>query len=121
MTTNPDQSVLNIITLDYQPMDFFYYNSNLTPSATDCENIILPKDGCNITDPSWNDISFNCYQQSLCNNRSLANQVLHSQQNNQETEKRETDITMIYDNSKLKTLNLIGGILVMFALMRFMP
>jgi len=115
MTTIPDKSVQNQIQLNYQPIDFFYYQSNLTPSSVDCNNL-LHFENCNETDPSWNDISFNCYRRELCVNKNLANELLNSKNTNLETETRQTDIQILYNNSKLKTINLIGGIIAIFAI-----
>jgi hypothetical protein len=116
MTTIPDASVQNQIQLNYQPIDFFYYQSNFTPSSTDCSNLLY-FDNCFETDPSWNDISFNCYRRELCINKNLANEVLKSKNINLETDTRQTDIEKLYNKSKLKTINLIGGIIAIFVIM----
>jgi hypothetical protein len=118
MTTIPERSVENRIELTYQPADFYYYNSNLTPSTVDCKEFLLFTDTqCDETDPSWNDISFNCYRKELCNNRQLSNAVLESQTAHLETYTRQTDSTTLYEHSKLNTLNLMAGILAMFIVM----
>jgi hypothetical protein len=118
MTTIPEKSILNQIQLSYQPSDFFFYNSNLTPSPVDCSNLMI-FENCDENDPEWNDISFNCYRKELCINKDLANQVLKSQTTNMETETRQMDTQTKYDNSKLNTINLMGGIVVMGLIMVF--
>ena len=118
MTTNPNKSVLNQIKLDYQPDDFFYYHSNLTPSSVDCKTQGI-LNSCNIDDPNWNDMSFNCYQKELCLNRDLAQSVSKSQQTNLETGTREIDIDTIYNRSKIDTVNYIAGIASMVFILTF--
>ena len=110
------------IELSYKPVDFFYYNSNLTPSTTDCANLILSPDliHCHPKSDSWIDISFNCYQKELCENRNLANKIQLSQSENLETETREDDMNTIYEHSRLKTMNLSGGIVIMTILLYFL-
>lgn len=111
MTTIPDKSIQNQIELKYQPVDFFYYNSNLTPSLVDCSNLMIFD--CNQNNSNWNDISFNCYRQELCNNKNLANEILKSKNVNSETETRQNDYENMHNNSKLYTINLFGGIILM--------
>jgi hypothetical protein len=120
MTTIPEKSVQTQVQLNYKPSDFFYYNSNLTPSLTDCSNLMIFSH-CDETDPSWNDISFNCYRKELCVNKNLANEVLRSHTTNLETETRKNDIELVYNHSKLYSLNLMGGIVTMFVLMWALP
>jgi hypothetical protein len=111
MTTIPDKTVGNQIPLQFQPADFFHYNSNLTPSDVDCKQLLLFEGDCE------KEPTLDCYRKELCINKNLANDLLKTKNNHLEVETRKTDTEQIYDKSKLKTLNFIGGILAMFFIM----
>jgi len=118
MTSLPDKSVENKIALHFQPTDFFYYKSNLTPSDISCNApLIDDMTQCNPNHPNWVDISLNCYRQELCDNRKLASDTLVSQTTQLETETREKDMNQIHHISQNNTLNLMAGILAMFVIM----
>lgn len=108
-------SVINQIQLDYKPKDFYYYNSNLTPASTECDNYRILE--CDVSDSSWNDLSFNCYRKELCENRELANQVLSVNTTNLQTQTRQHDTMSIYQVTKLNTTNLLLGMFLMVGIM----
>lgn len=115
-TTREEQNtnIQNIVHVSYEPTDFFYYKSNLTPSELDCKTVMLFP--CNENADDWNDMSFNCYRKELCNNRNLAKGVLESQTTTLETGERQHNIESIHEREKIQTLNLFGGILAMIAI-----
>jgi hypothetical protein len=118
MTSLPDKSVENQITLQFQPTDFFYYKSNLMPSDISCNAPIVNNMAqCNPNNPNWVDISLNCYKQELCDNKKLASDTLVSQTTQLETETREKDMNQVHHISQNNTLNLMTGILAMFVVM----
>jgi hypothetical protein len=116
MDNGQPNSVLNEVHLGYKPIDFFYFNSNLTPDKADCDSISAActsgTAGGSQTGGS-DESNLACYQKELCANRDLATQLKGVQQTNQTSAERNTDASLQYDHSVQTTLNITLGMLLM--------
>lgn len=111
--TNP-YSIQNKITLDLQPSDFLFFQSNIKLSPDDC-HIIRNTDcsGVNFDISNNSPIQQQCFEKELCENKSLAKGILTAQNTNLELNQRTADFHKIYENTQWISINLILGIIGM--------
>lgn len=100
MSSIPQQQ--NMI-LEYTPADFFYLTN-----ASD-----MPKGGCGSTPIACTNISAGvaCYQQELCRNKELVEQMYLKRDKHSSAEAKYTDMQNKYKFEVIKTINLGIGII----------
>jgi len=110
-------SVSNEVTLDFSPSDFVYYASPLRLSPENCENMaLISETSCN--DPSlWNDISYNCQQQSVCKNQKLATELVALKSLHQETGERTDNFLEMQQRIRIESIGIIIGMVAMIGSM----
>ena len=114
-----------VIELAYNPNDFYYTTSGMTPSDSVCSNYLNNKadwdNKCCITTndkrniskcPYWNDVSNNCYEYELCKNKEYANLVNNLENNNAGASERHNNYQKQYQNDLLKTINISASIVI---------
>jgi hypothetical protein len=111
---DPPKSLTFDYVLNYQPSDFLSYDMNPSYDAS-CDNIKKMSENqkpCN-SDDDDSKISKDCYIQTLCENRDLANETMKMASSNQEAKNRQRDSSAIYDNAVQNCVTLCVGIAAM--------
>jgi hypothetical protein len=106
----PPKSLTFDYVLNYQPSDFLSYGMDQSYDAS-CNNIKKMSEN---QKPCFKDaMSKNCYIQTLCENRDLANDTMKMASSNQEAKNRQRDSSFIYDNAVQNCVTLCVGIAAM--------
>lgn len=101
------------IILDYEPDDFYFYNSSQLPQKSACE-ILKPYD-----DVLWEkkcytntspDYFLSCFQKELCKNRDYGNTLLEYSSRYSGSDEKLMNTNDIYNNELIKMVNLGIGI-----------
>lgn len=103
------ESSSNVV-LSYSPMDFFYLSAGTDmPSDASCKEMSIEVTDCSIiTDP----ISEVCYQQELCKNKELVENIIRKRDSHAQSDVKLDDTFSQYMNEYLKTINLSVGIIL---------
>jgi len=98
------------VILSYSPKDFFYLSSGKDlPSDASCKEMSIEVTDCSIiTDP----ISEVCYQQELCKNKELVENIMRKRDSHAQSDVKLDDTFSQYMNEYLKTINLSVGIIL---------
>jgi len=103
-----------MVTLAYNPNDFFYTSSYNTPSNDICTQWLRNDESfSNCDTKSWVDTSLNCYKYKLCKNKELATLANTAQNNYNGSDERYANITKEYDYALLHTVNIVTGIVAL--------
>ena len=106
----PPKSLTFDYVLNYQPSDFLSYGMDPSYEAR-CNNIKKMSENqkpCFLVFDSSN-----CYIQTLCENRDLANETMKMASSNQEAKNRQRDSSSIYDNAVQNCVTMCVGIAAM--------
>jgi hypothetical protein len=108
---------MSIVTLAYNPNDFFYASSYSIPSDDTCAQWITNNtDFSNCETQSWVDASVNCYKYKLCKNKELAALANSAKNSYNGSDERYANIKKEYDYAVLHTINIVTGIVALAGL-----
>ena len=99
---------INSVVVEYSPADFFYLNTDATPSESECKPIIENTD-LDCTNPQGGDVQ-KCYNKELCKNRELAQKISIMQSKNSGSNEKLANTKSLYNYEYLRTFNLGIGI-----------
>ena len=116
----------HLFTMKYYPSDFFYATNNLDyPKGYEaCEilNEEVEKSDC-LKIPKDKSISsgkiYKCYQQELCLNKKLVDQLYNIRNNHFTSEEKYNNIDAKYFYEKIKSVNLVIGIILGIVFIRY--
>jgi hypothetical protein len=116
--TNTNSRINNKYVIGYSPNNFFYVNGNqYMPDfnyTKDCANDnSIWKTTASDCSNNFIDNSMNCINQSLCNNKSYAQQLQKIQSTHNGTDELLLDINSDYTINILTSLNLSIGIIIL--------
>jgi len=96
--------------LNFQPSDFFSYgmDNSYDAKCKKFKGLETSKTPCNLDNESQD-----CYIQTLCENRELANETMNIARSNQEAKKRLKESSDIYENAVQNCVTLCVGIAAM--------
>uniref|UniRef100_A0A6C0D871 Uncharacterized protein n=1 Tax=viral metagenome TaxID=1070528 RepID=A0A6C0D871_9ZZZZ len=108
---------MSIVTLAYNPNDFFYATSYNTPSDDVCTQWNTNHtDFSNCDTQSWVDASVNCFKYKLCKNKELATLANSAKDRYNGSDERYANIKKEYDYAVLHTVNIVTGIVALSGL-----